>query len=92
MNPKGKTPLSAAVSKDHGHTWKKIGDIDGGDTMLTNLGCTFMGNGRALVTYLHINDPEVKDGKFAGRTGPGWHAGHVGLKCAIINPEWFAGE
>ncbi|MBT3272851.1 MAG: exo-alpha-sialidase [Spirochaetales bacterium] len=84
-----RTPLSAAVSKDRGKSWRKIGDIDGGDTMLTNLGCTFTSDGTALVTYLHINDPEVQDGKFIGRTGQGWHAGHTGLKCAIIERDWF---
>ena len=84
-----RTPLSAAVSDDEGATWRKVGDIDGGDTMLTNLGCTFSSTGKALVTYLLTNDPEVKDGKRVLEPPANWHSGHVGLRCAIVDAAWF---
>ena len=84
-----RTPLSCAISNDGGTTFQKIGDVDGGDTMLTNLNCTFLASGTAIVTYLHVDDAEVIDGKYQSFKRSPWHSHHVGLKCAQIDREWF---
>ena len=85
-----RTPLSAARSDDRGNSWHVIGDIDGGDTMLTNLGCTFTSDGFALVTYVHVDDPDVNEGRYVGDPDASrWGEGHIGLKCAIIPGSWF---
>ncbi len=62
-----RSPLSAARTSDGGRSWRKIGDIDGGDHMLTNLGCTFLSSGDAIVTYLKTPDPEIEKGVYRGR-------------------------
>lgn len=62
-----RSPLSAARSSDGGRSWNRIGTIDGGDHMLTNLGCTFLVSGDAIVTYLKTPDPEIEDGVYRGR-------------------------
>lgn len=84
-----RTPLSAAVSDDGGKRFTKIGDIDDGDTMLTNLNCTFASNGTALLTYLYLEDHEISQGVYVGHTGDEPRHVHVGLKCAIVEREWF---
>ncbi len=85
-----RTPLSAAVSSDGGDTWRKIGDIETGDEMYTNLGCTFLSHGEALLTYLAGPDYEVKDGVFAGlRPEKPAAERRFELREAIIPREWF---
>ena len=86
-----RTPLSAAISVDRGESFKKRGDIDAGDLMLTNLGCTFLSTGEAIVTYLSGIEPEVKNGVYAG-PAPEREGGTLRfeLNCAIIDRAWFA--
>ena len=88
-----RTPLSAAISVDGGKSFRKQGDVDAGDLMLTNLGCTFLSTGEAIVTYLSGNEPEVKHGVYAG-PAPEREGGTLRfeLRCAIIDREWFAIE
>ena len=87
-----RTPLSAAVSLDAGVSWRKIGDIESGDEMYTNLGCTFLSNGEAIVTYLAGRDDEVENGVFAGLITDPTKKGEkraFELREAIISPDWF---
>ena len=45
-----------AVSTDECRSWRRIGDIAGGEYELINTGCTFMTAGNAVVTYLQVED------------------------------------
>ena len=85
-----RTPVSAALSTDGGESWRKIGDIDTGDMMFTNLGCTFLSSGTAVFTYMAGPDPEVSKGRWTGpidrETG---HARRFDLKAALIERNWF---
>ena len=45
-----------AISTDRCKSWRRIGDIAGGDYELTNIGCTFTTAGYAVVTYLQVED------------------------------------
>ena len=49
-------PLSMAISTDECKSWRRIGDIAGGDYELTNIRCTFTTAGNAVVTYLQVED------------------------------------
>lgn len=49
-------PLSMAVSADGCRSWRRVGDLAGGDYELTNIGCTFTTAGDAVVTYLQVED------------------------------------
>jgi sialidase-1 len=71
-------PLSAALSRDGGQTWRKLGDIDTG-AQFTNLDCTFALDGRAIVTYYVYQVGEE-------RPLPDHN---LGLKAAILQAEWF---
>ncbi len=70
-----RSPLSAAVSDDDGNAWRRIGNIAEGPKEFTNLGCTFLRSGRAVVTYM-VDDPP-----FARRS--------IDLCAAVIEREWF---
>jgi sialidase-1 len=73
-----RTPLSAALSRDAGRTWKKLGDIETEKGAgYTNLNCTFTSSGRAIVTYLVSK--------------PAWQRQNVSmsLKSAVIPKAWF---
>ena len=67
-------PLSMAVSTDECRSWRRIGDIAGGDYELTNIGCTFTTAGNAVVTYLQVED---RDWERFTRTG-------IDLNAAIV--------
>ncbi len=71
-----RTPLSAAVSADDGRTWRKVGDIETDPVAgFTNLGCTFLTTGEAVLTYSAVRHA--------------WTRGAINLKAAIIPREWF---
>ena len=70
-----RVPLSAARSSDRGRTWRKCGDIETAPGEYSNLGCTFLHDGRALLTYWSIFPP-------FDRTA-------VNLKAALIERSWF---
>jgi sialidase-1 len=86
-----RSPLSAAISSDGGQSWSKIGDIDAGDHMLTNLGCTFLSSGAAIVTYLKTPDPEIENGVYRGTrsTEAERNALAMELAAAVIPRVWF---
>ena len=77
-----RTPLSLAVSKDEGKSWKRIGDIDTGEYELTTPGCTPLKNGNAIVTYMRVENPEYDGFRRVG----------IDL-CAVIvsDPEFHTG-
>jgi sialidase-1 len=70
-----RTPLSAALSRDAGESWHKLGDIDNGDAEFTNLGCTFTSQGGAILTYM--------------ATRPAFDRKRMHLEAALIPLEWF---
>ncbi|MEZ5278142.1 MAG: sialidase family protein [Opitutaceae bacterium] len=87
-----RSPLSAARSRDGGRTWTKIGDIDTGDFMMTNLGCTFLASGTAIVTYLKTPDPEIVGGVYRGSFSTKAERDSVfrmELQAALIPRSWF---
>ncbi len=87
-----RSPLSAAVSSDNGRSWSKIGDIDAGNNMLTNIGCTFLSSGEAIVTYLSTPDPEIENGVYRGTRSTKAERDtqfEMVLKAALIPKAWF---
>ena len=87
-----RTPLSAALSKDGGKTWRKVGNVDRGDYMFTNLGCTMLSNGSAVVTYLEKKDPEITDEEYLDphvTVEEKEHDYSMDLKVAVISPSWW---
>jgi len=79
-----RTPLTAAISSDNGHSWQIIGNIaDDQKIDYTNLDCFFTSKGNAIVTYMYDK--------------PGYCSLHPGdrkkvrvsLKAAIISKDWF---
>lgn len=90
-----RSPLSAAISNDNGRSWQKIGNIDGGDCMLTNIGCTFLSSGAAMVTYLITPDPEIENGVYRGSRSTKEERDaqfKMELKAALIPRTWFTAE
>ncbi|RKN61334.1 sialidase family protein [Paenibacillus ginsengarvi] len=80
-----RTPLSAALSRDGGSTWRKIGDIENGPYEYMNLNCRMTEKGGALLTYAKVEDPQLmhSDGSLPfKRKG-------LDLCLALIEPEWF---
>jgi sialidase-1 len=71
-----RTPLTAAVSDDHGKTWRKLGNIaDNPKAEYTNLDCFFTKNGDAVLTYMYAE--------------PAWNRKAIHLKAALIPKAWF---
>jgi sialidase-1 len=74
-----RTPLTAAVSRDGGKTWRVVGNLaDDPQAEYTNLGCTFTREAKAVVTYM------------AGK--PAWNRDHISLEAAIVDAVWLKGE
>lgn len=77
-----RTPLSAAVSKDGGASWSKIGNIAEGPYEFTNLNCMFTRSGKAIVTYMQVEDPAFRE------TGdPPFKRVGMNLKVALIDGQ-----
>ena len=59
--------------------------------MLTNLGCTFLSSGAAIVTYLKTPDPEIENGVYRGTrsTEAERNALAMELAAAVIPRVWF---
>lgn len=74
-----RSPLSAAISKDHGRTWQPIGDIESDPRRaFSNPGCRFTRDGRAVINYWtceYLPDWRMQD--------------IIDLRVAIIAPTWF---
>ncbi|WP_168120870.1 sialidase family protein [Paenibacillus sp. HB172176] len=77
-----RTPLSAAVSRDGGASWRKIGDIAGGPYEYMNLNCSFTRSGRAIITYTQVEDPA-----FELEGDPPFKRDGMHLKAALMETE-----
>jgi sialidase-1 len=52
-----RTPLSIVVSDDGGEQWRRLGVLaEAEDSDFTNIGCDFLSDGRAAITYM-VNSP-----------------------------------
>ena len=71
-----RTPLTAAVSSDNGHSWRVIGNVaDDPKAEYTNLDCFFTSQGDAVLTYMCAK--------------PAWNRSRIELKAALISRKWF---
>ena len=67
-----RTPLTVAVSDDHGHQWRILGNLaDRKDTEYTNLDCLFASNGKCVLTYMYAQ--------------PAWNRQHIDLRAAVFD-------
>ncbi|MDF2662379.1 MAG: hypothetical protein K0Q94_5170 [Paenibacillus sp.] len=82
-----RTPLTAALSRDGGATWSKVGDIETGPYEYMNVNCMMTEKGDALLTYAKVEDPQLIQRDPAlpfQRKG-------MDLCLALIDREWFGG-
>lgn len=74
-----RSPLTAAVSKDHGKSWKVVGNIEtDSKRAFSNPGCRFTRDGKAVVNYWtceYLPDWRMQD--------------VIDLRVAIVDPSWF---
>jgi sialidase-1 len=74
-----RSPLTAAISRDHGRTWEHIRDIETDPTRaFSNPGCRFTRDGKAIVNYWtceYLPDWRMQD--------------IIDLRVAIIDAAWF---
>ncbi|MCC6509666.1 MAG: exo-alpha-sialidase, partial [Pirellulaceae bacterium] len=77
-----RSPLTAAVSKDHGKTWQHVRDIETDSTRAySNPGCRFTRDGRAIINY------------WTCEYLPSWAMQDViDLRVAVIDKSWFYDE
>jgi sialidase-1 len=77
-----RSPLTAAVSKDHGKTWQQVRDIETDPTRaFSNPGCRFTRDGRAIINY------------WTCEYLPNWAMQDViDLRVAVIDKAWFYDE
>ncbi len=77
-----RSPLTAAVSKDHGRTWRHVRDIETDPKRaFSNPGCRFTRDGRAILNY------------WTCEYLPNWAMQDViDLRVAVIDTAWFYGE
>ena len=59
--------------------------------MLTNLGCTFLSSGAAVITYLKTPDPEIENGVYRGTRSIEAERTQfeMELVAALIPRAWF---
>ena len=66
-----RTPLSLALSRDRGRTWSKVADIAHQEGYnFTNLGCDFIDDRRAVVTYCVYGPDRTADNRATGWENP----------------------
>lgn len=74
-----RSPLTAAISKDHGRTWQHVRDIESDPKRaFSNPGCRFTRDGRAIVNYWtceYLPDWRMQD--------------RIDLCVAVIDTQWF---
>ena len=71
-----RTPLTAAISSDHGTSWQIIGNLaDDAEAEYTNLDCFFTTQGHAIVTYMYAK--------------PAWNRNQIHLRAALVPRTWF---
>lgn len=73
-----RNPLSLAISRDHGRSWRRIGDLESDpDGEFTNVNCLFTRQGDAVITYSVWSPPfNRKDPRRADQ-------------CAVVVPAAF---
>jgi len=76
-----RSPLTAAISQDHGKTWKHVRDIETDPgRAFSNPGCRFTKEGRAILNY------------WTCEYLPNWAMQDViDLRVAVIDKSWFYG-
>ncbi len=76
-----RSPLTAAISKDHGKTWQHIRDIETDPKRaFSNPGCRFTKNGQAILNY------------WTCEYLPNWAMQDViDIRVAVIDKSWFYG-
>ena len=81
-----RTPLSVALSSDRGHTWTKLGNLAHKEGYnFTNLGCDFISDDIAIVTYCVYGPNRTCDN---GRSG--WENPEVfALHSAALTKDWI---
>ena len=77
-----RTPITAFVSKDEGKTWRRIGDIAGGNHEMCPVSVCFLSNGKVAITYEFCRVPWTR-----GRNGKGG-----GSWVAFADRKWFDPE
>ncbi|WP_081824321.1 sialidase family protein [Paenibacillus sp. UNC451MF] len=80
-----RTPLTAALSRDAGITWERVGDIETGPFEFMDLNCMFTGSGKALLTYTKVEDPQITQ---QDKSLP-FKRTEMDLMIAIIDREWL---
>jgi sialidase-1 len=74
-----RSPLTAAISKDHGETWQHLRNIETDSSLaFSNPGCRFTRDGKAIVNYWtceYLSDWRMQD--------------VIDLRVAIVDPAWF---
>ena len=72
-----RSPLTAAISRDHGSTWQIIGNLASDpEAEYTNLNCLFTSKGTAIVTYMFAK--------------PAWNRKKIDLRAAIVHLKWLS--
>jgi sialidase-1 len=76
-----RSPLTAAVSQDHGRTWRHIRDIETDPKRaFSNPGCRFTRDGKAILNY------------WTCEYLPNWAMQDViDIRVAVIDKSWFYG-
>ncbi|MFN9717244.1 MAG: sialidase family protein [Planctomycetota bacterium] len=77
-----RSPLTTAISRDHGKTWRHVRDIETDATRaFSNPGCRFTRDGRAMINY------------WTCEYLPNWAMQDViDLRVAVIHKTWFYEE
>ncbi|MFN9196965.1 MAG: sialidase family protein, partial [Planctomycetaceae bacterium] len=74
-----RSPLTVALSRDHGATWERVGDIETDPARaFSNPGCRFTKEGRAIINYWtceYLPDWAMQD--------------VIDLRVAVLEPRWF---
>ncbi|MFN7804002.1 MAG: sialidase family protein [Planctomycetaceae bacterium] len=74
-----RSPLTVAISRDHGQTWQRVGDIETDPTRaFSNPGCRFTKAGRAIINYWtceYLPDWAMQD--------------VIDLRVAVLEPNWL---
>lgn len=83
-----RTPLTAAISRDGGSTWHRVGDIGAGPYEYMNVNCLFDEAGNAYLTYTKVEDPQIVQ---QDKSLPFKRSG-MNLWLAVIGREWFYGD
>lgn len=74
-----RSPLTSAISRDHGRTWEFIHDIESNaQRAFSNPGCRFLSNGTAIINYWTCE-----------YTSDGYMQDVIDLRVAIVNDSWF---